>query len=135
MTSRRQLEANRANAKRSTGPRTKSGKTRSRMNAVTHGLTAKTIVVGDEDPKQFERLLAGLEADVKPGSAIEQALVERLASALWRLGRVALFEAAVIRHEIEDLEEREQRRLTEELVRRAEFEELRREEHERKRRE
>jgi hypothetical protein len=41
MTSARQLAANRRNAVRSTGPRTRAGKIRSRRNALRHGLSAK----------------------------------------------------------------------------------------------
>lgn len=40
MTTTKQIAANRANAQSSTGPRSLAGKTRSRMNAVQHGLTA-----------------------------------------------------------------------------------------------
>jgi hypothetical protein len=53
-----------ANAKRSTGPQTRAGKARSRLNAVKHGLTAKDIVIGDEDPKEFEALRSALTADL-----------------------------------------------------------------------
>ena len=51
MASEKQRVANRANAKRSTGPKTETGKALSRMNAHKHGLTAETIVIGDEDPR------------------------------------------------------------------------------------
>jgi hypothetical protein len=40
MTSTRQLASNRANARRSTGPKTASGKARVAHNPVTHGLLA-----------------------------------------------------------------------------------------------
>src|SRR5262245_55553097 len=62
----RQLEANRLNARRSSGPRTQEGKGRARMNALRHGLTAKSIVIGDEDPKEFEDLRAKLQHDLQP---------------------------------------------------------------------
>jgi hypothetical protein len=51
MTSLRRLEANRENARRSTGPRTEEGKRRSRRNAVRHGLTAETVIEVLEDPR------------------------------------------------------------------------------------
>ena len=97
MTSQRQFEANRAYAKRSTGPRTSDGKARSRMNAVKHGLTAKYIVIGDEDPDEFEALRADLESDFQPSTRLEHELIDRLAGLLWRLRRVPGVEAALVK--------------------------------------
>jgi len=45
MTSFRQIEANRRNALKSTGPKTLNGKRSSRRNARRHGLTAETVSV------------------------------------------------------------------------------------------
>src|SRR4051794_25730968 len=94
--SKQQLEANRANAKKSTGPRSQGGKARSRLNARKHGLTAMTLVIGEEDPAQFNKLRADLMEEYAPQSASESELVERLVSLLWRLRRVPAFEAAII---------------------------------------
>jgi hypothetical protein len=96
MASHRQLETNRANAKRSTGPKSADGKARSSKNALAHGLTARDIVIGDEDPEEFERLRMGLQADFKPASMIERELVERLAGLLWRLRRIPVLEGALL---------------------------------------
>jgi hypothetical protein len=93
MATRRQLEANRANAKRSTGPRSADGKAQSSKNSLAHGLTAQDIVIADEDPEQFERLRAGLQADFEPTST---KLVERLAGLLWRLRRIPVLEGALL---------------------------------------
>ncbi len=51
-----QIEANRPNAQKSTGPKTERGKSRAKLNAVTHGMTARTIipVLPQEDPKELE---------------------------------------------------------------------------------
>jgi hypothetical protein len=96
MASTKQLAANRTNAKRSTGPKSALGKSRSGMNSCTHGLTAQQVVIGDEDPAQFGILVAGLEAEYEPQSMLEVELVGRLAGALWRLRRIPRFEAALI---------------------------------------
>ena len=84
MTSQDRIEANRINAKRSTGPRTQSGKARSSLNARKHGLTGKNIVIGDEDPKEFDALRVSLEHDLQPSTALESELVDRLAGQLWQ---------------------------------------------------
>jgi hypothetical protein len=54
MTSYRQIEANRRNALKSTGPRTEAGKHISRCNAVRHGLTAETVIGALEDAEDYE---------------------------------------------------------------------------------
>jgi recombinational DNA repair protein RecT len=54
MTSLRQIESNRRNAQRSTGPKTQSGKARSSQNAVRHGLTAETVIGPLEDPADYQ---------------------------------------------------------------------------------
>ena len=53
MASRRQIAANRRNARKSTGPRTSAGKLRSRSNALKHGLTAETVITVFENPKDY----------------------------------------------------------------------------------
>ena len=67
------------------------------MNAVKHGLSAKKIVIGDEDPKEFEALRAALERDWQPDTALASELVEQLAGSLWRLRRVPAIEAAIVK--------------------------------------
>ena len=96
MTSVKQIDANRANAKRSTGPRSEEGKARSSKNALKHGLNSRSIVIWDEEYEQFELLRAGLEADFRPMSTIDRELVDRLAGLLWRLRRIPRLDAALL---------------------------------------
>jgi hypothetical protein len=93
MTTIKQIEANRLNALKSTGPRTEEGKRRSRCNAIRHGLTAQTVIVGLEDPQDYESFEATIIADYDP--AVERELVLRLASVLWRLRRATGIETAL----------------------------------------
>jgi hypothetical protein len=99
MSSFKQIEANRRNALKSTGPTTPEGKERSRCNAVRHGLTAETVIAALEDAEDYQAFEAAVIADYDAESAVERELVLRLASVLWRLRRAtgietALFESA-----------------------------------------
>jgi hypothetical protein len=95
--SRKQLEANRANAKLSSGPKSDAGKARSRMNALKHGFSSREIVLEGEDADQFDALRAQLKVEFDPSSVIERELVDRLAGLLWRLRRVPVLEAGLLR--------------------------------------
>ena len=53
MSSFRQIEANRRNARLSTGPVTGDGKKKSRQNALRHGLTAETVIDALEDAEDY----------------------------------------------------------------------------------
>ena len=79
MPSNKQLEANRANARKSTGPRTEAGKARSRPNSRKHGLTAKTLIIVGENASDFDELRTELLREYDPQSALECEFVERLA--------------------------------------------------------
>ena len=87
MTSYRQIEANRRNALKSTGPKTEAGKQASRRNTVRHGLTAETVISALEDAEDYKTFEAAITADYDAQSVVERELVLRLASILWRLRR------------------------------------------------
>src|SRR5215471_7869390 len=108
MTSYRQIEANRRNALRSTGPRTEAGKLQSRRNAVRHGLTAETVIGSLEDAEDYSAFEAAIIADYDAQSAVERELVLRLASLLWRLRRATIMETGLF--EIQALHLKEFRR-------------------------
>ena len=95
MTSFRQIEANRRNASKSTGPITEDGKQRSRCNAVRHGLTAETVIGTLEDAEDYKAFEAAIIADYDAQSAVERELVLRLASLLWRLRRATTMETGL----------------------------------------
>jgi hypothetical protein len=100
MATKRQIEANRQNAKRSTGPTTVAGRARSRRNALKHGLTAQEVTVDDEEADKFEAFRDDIVQDLAPVGALEEALTERVAMCLWRLRRVPRLEVAdTVHHE------------------------------------
>jgi hypothetical protein len=103
MTSYRQIEANRRNALKSTGPKTEAGKQVSRCNAVRHGLTAETVLSALEDAEDYKAFEAAISADYDAQSAVERELVLRLASILWRLRRATSMEAGLFEIQAQQL--------------------------------
>ena len=77
MTSERQKAANRANALRSTGPKTSKGKEVVRLNALRHGLLAHDIVLPGEDEEAFEDLWNAVRANLSPVGPIEEFLADQ----------------------------------------------------------
>src|SRR5580698_9686413 len=92
MISERQLEANRSNARRSTGPKTEEGRNRSRMNALRHGLTGQVTTMTDEDRDAHELFSKSLIKDLAPDGAMEIQLAQRVATDSWRLNRISAIE-------------------------------------------
>lgn len=111
MTSFRQIEANRRNARLSTGPVTEEGKRRSRQNAVRHGLTAETVIDALEDAEDYAAFEMAITADYDVQSAVERELVLRLASLLWRLRRATAIESGLFKIQARHLLQFRQRRL------------------------
>jgi len=95
MTSYRQIEANRRNALKSTGPKSEEGKQASRCNALRHGLAAETVIGSLEDAEDYKAFEAAITADYDAQSAVERELVLRLASILWRLRRATTMETGL----------------------------------------
>lgn len=88
MTSEKQIEANRANAQKSTGPRTPEGKAKTRLNAVRDNITGQITTLSDPDRDVFEKLKAEHVADLAPQTISETKLAHAIAWDTWRLDRL-----------------------------------------------
>jgi hypothetical protein len=105
MTSQKQLEANRRNAFKSTGPKSAEGKASVRHNAVRHGAMAETVVIPFiENREDWEAHEQGVAESLRPLGYMETLLVERIASLMWRLRRANRFERELIALEQEAIE-------------------------------
>lgn len=72
------VEANRRNALKSTGPKTEEGKTKSRRNALKHGLTGAGIVLPEEDEVRFEEETEQWAKELRARSEHERAMIKAL---------------------------------------------------------
>jgi len=81
--SNRRLNANRANAKKSSGPKSPAGKQKSAGNAITHGLTASAFVLITEDVEEFNDHRQAYVARFAPCDRVELDLVDSIVHASW----------------------------------------------------
>ncbi len=96
MTTQKQIQANRRNANKRSGPTTTPGKGITKLNALKHGLCAEQVVLPGEEPKDFEALRQRLVREIAPEDLIEEQLVDWIAMSMWRMKRGAAFEAALL---------------------------------------
>ena len=88
MATQAQIQANRANALKSTGPKTNDGKAVAAQNARTHGLTAQTdVLFAYENPEEYEQFAAQMTDSFSPQDQLEAFFVQRIIQAAWRLRR------------------------------------------------
>jgi hypothetical protein len=92
-----QILANRANAQKSTGPRSDEGKAASRFNALKHGLDAQSIILPGEDPADYEALARDYDRSFRPTTPTERFHVDTLIRADWQKRRLQLVEADLYR--------------------------------------
>jgi len=91
------IDANRENAKKSTGPRTDAGKEASSRNGLKHGLCADKHLLPGEQPDDLCAHLQNLLDTFRPVGEGEEKLVLRIAAAQWRLDRAFPMEAGILR--------------------------------------
>ncbi len=96
MTRQAKARANRLNARRSTGPKSSIGKLRSSFNACKHGLLSRVgVLVPGERSADYRDFEAALRADLAPQGELEALLVDRIVTCAWRLRRLLRVEAGV----------------------------------------
>ncbi len=101
MTTQAQIEANRKNAQKSTGPKSRQGKDTVSQNAVKHGLCANKHVIRSESQEEFDEFRQNMIADLEPVGAMEKMLSDRIVSLSWRLKRAEQFQNLAIESLIE----------------------------------
>lgn len=98
--SNNKVRANKENAKKSTGPRTVSGKDKVSGNALTHGLTAEKHVIIGESIDEFNTFKNSMFKVYQPFGAYEEEIFIKLVELLWRLRRVGVIETGIYGNEI-----------------------------------
>jgi hypothetical protein len=97
----KQLQANRTNGAKSTGPTSPDGKARSKMNARKHGLTSRLGLItegdGRESVEDYDQLRTSVCEEFAPETLFDAARVDHITELLWRAQRAERAERAVLR--------------------------------------
>lgn len=103
MVSDQKAAANAANAQLSTGPRTEEGKARSSQNALKHGLTAKQLIIREDEREEFEQFRVDFINDIEPEDTLEVVAVNHALHAAWNLKRFRRLEADLMANGLDPL--------------------------------
>jgi hypothetical protein len=91
----KQQQANRQNAKHSTGPKTPEGRKAVRFNALTWSLRARSLMISSDDPEDYRQRWDSLEAEWHPQTHSERHYLEQMATSQWLLARNAGSESRI----------------------------------------
>src|SRR3954447_14379831 len=94
------LAANRANAKRSGGPRSPEGKAVSKLNGLVHGMRAESEVLPGEDADELRRRHETWADELGAETESERCLVRAAVNACWRIDRCRGAEAAALTRQV-----------------------------------
>ncbi len=100
MATEAQINANKENSQKSTGPRTAKGKKAVSQNAVKHGFFTREAVVRDEDQAAFDLYREAMLAEMGPVGVMESTLAERITSLSWRLRRAERMQDQALKMQI-----------------------------------
>jgi hypothetical protein len=95
---------NRANARHSTGPTSQEGKLVARCNSLRDGLTAKTLVLPNENPDEVQARVDAWHQSCQPQGHLEEELVDQMALAAQRIRRIARAEGAILAEQVANAE-------------------------------
>jgi len=101
MSTQRKIDSARANGAKSHGPITEQGRKTSSMNALKHGLTARTVVLSNEDGDEYTGLLNSYIEELQPTNPVEMDLITEMANAKWQQRRLSNIESQLFEEYME----------------------------------
>jgi len=87
-----QITANRANAQKSTGPRSVEGKSVSRFNALQHGVDAQLPIIPGEDPAEYQALVTEYQNRFQASTPDERYHIQTMIDSDWQKRRLIRLE-------------------------------------------
>src|SRR5260370_3707963 len=106
MSTQRKIDSARANGAKSHGPVTEQGRKKSSMNALNHGLTARTVLFSNDNHAEYDTLLESYLQSLQPIDPVETDLIVEMVNAKWQQRRVQKFETELFDREMDEEKEK-----------------------------
>ena len=106
MSTQRKIDSARANGAKSHGPITEQGRKKSSMNALKHGITARTVLFSNDNHAEYDALLESYIESLQPIDPVEMDFVVEMVNAKWQQRRVQKFETQLFDQEMHEQKER-----------------------------
>jgi len=94
MSSRQKRKQARRNGALAAGTKSPEGIRKSSMNALSHGITSKALVLTNESQAVYDKLRLEYVNRFQPQDGVEMDLVDDMVNARWRLRRIAIMQTA-----------------------------------------
>src|SRR5258708_6935411 len=106
MSTQRKIDSARANGAKSHGPITEQGRKKSSMNALKHGITARTVLFSNDNHAEYDVLLESYVQSLQPIDPFEMDLVVEMVNTKWQQRRVQKFETELFDREMDEQKEK-----------------------------
>ena len=106
MSTQRKIDSARANGAKSHGPITEQGRKKSSMNALKHGITARTVLFSNDNHAEYDALLESYVQSLQPIDPFEMDLVVEMVNTKWQQSRVQKFETELFDREMDEQKEK-----------------------------
>ena len=123
-TSIKRINANRENAKKSTGPKTVSGKFRSCRNALKHGLDSRKHLIIDEDVKEFQEMKESYIKMLEPSNILEVEECMQIIAMSWKIRRFSVVETGLYNQDMMQQLKNSTNEISAILLKRPDFESI-----------
>ena len=118
----KRINANRENAKKSTGPKTASGKFRSCRNALKHGLDSRKHLIIGEDVKEFQEMKDSYIKMLEPSNILEVEDCMQIIAMSWKIRRLSVVETGLYNQDMMQQLKSSTNELSAILLKKADFE-------------
>ena len=123
-TSIKRINANRENAKKSTGPKTASGKFRSCRNALKHGLDSRKHLIIGEDVKEFQEMKESYIKMLEPSNILEVEECMQIIAMSWKIRRFSVVETGLYNQDMMQQLKNSTNEISAILLKRPDFESI-----------